>query len=149
MELLLPLILGWCFPYYGIPLTVHWLVSILSLRSRMLGTTWIRHFSCSAATMRAITSRRGLRSTRSVSQGAEHGCDPTTSFYLLILFSMSPPLMQLMDAVMLQLTRARNRLTTPASMTLPELATSGLMVRDTRLWTLYTRWSNKLFIHRV
>lgn len=35
---------------------------------------------------------------------------------------------QLMDAVMLQLTRARNRLTTPASMTLPELAASGLMV---------------------
>jgi hypothetical protein len=33
-----------------------------------------------------------------------------------------------MDAVMLQLTRARNRLTTPAAMTLPELATSGLMV---------------------
>lgn len=37
-----------------------------------------------------------------------------------------------MDAVMLQLTRARNRLTTPASMTLPELATSGLMVQDKR-----------------
>uniref|UniRef100_A0A672SQV4 Protein rogdi homolog n=1 Tax=Sinocyclocheilus grahami TaxID=75366 RepID=A0A672SQV4_SINGR len=34
---------------------------------------------------------------------------------------------KLMDAVMLQLTRARNRLTTPASMTLPELAASGLM----------------------
>nr|XP_020463914.1 protein rogdi homolog isoform X2 [Monopterus albus] len=34
---------------------------------------------------------------------------------------------KLMDAVMLQLTRARNRLTTPASMTLPELATSCLM----------------------
>ncbi|KAM9780242.1 protein rogdi homolog [Neosynchiropus ocellatus] len=34
---------------------------------------------------------------------------------------------KLMDAVMLQLTRARNRLTTPASLTLPELATSGLM----------------------
>ncbi|KAL0993563.1 hypothetical protein UPYG_G00109810 [Umbra pygmaea] len=34
---------------------------------------------------------------------------------------------KLMDAVMLQLTRARNRLTTPASMTLPELATSSLM----------------------
>ncbi|XP_070958822.1 protein rogdi homolog isoform X1 [Oncorhynchus clarkii lewisi] len=34
---------------------------------------------------------------------------------------------KLMDAVMLQLTRARNRLTTPAAMTLPELATSGLM----------------------
>ncbi|MBN3305112.1 ROGDI protein, partial [Amia calva] len=34
---------------------------------------------------------------------------------------------QLMDAVMLQLTRARNRLTTPATMTLPELASSGLM----------------------
>uniref|UniRef100_A0A672G056 Protein rogdi homolog n=1 Tax=Salarias fasciatus TaxID=181472 RepID=A0A672G056_SALFA len=34
---------------------------------------------------------------------------------------------KLMDAVMLQLTRARNRLTTPASMTLSELATSGLM----------------------
>ncbi|XP_041720063.1 protein rogdi homolog isoform X2 [Coregonus clupeaformis] len=33
---------------------------------------------------------------------------------------------KLMDAVMLQLTRARNRLTTPAAMTLPELATSGL-----------------------
>ncbi|XP_047214564.1 protein rogdi homolog isoform X2 [Girardinichthys multiradiatus] len=35
---------------------------------------------------------------------------------------------KLMDAVMLQLTRARNRLTTPASLTLPELATSGLML---------------------
>ncbi|KAJ8253696.1 hypothetical protein COCON_G00203080 [Conger conger] len=34
---------------------------------------------------------------------------------------------KLMDAVMLQLTRARSRLTTPASMTLPELASSGLM----------------------
>ncbi|KAJ0000677.1 hypothetical protein NQD34_005697 [Periophthalmus magnuspinnatus] len=34
---------------------------------------------------------------------------------------------KLMDAVMLQLTRARNRLTTPASLTLPELATGGLM----------------------
>uniref|UniRef100_A0A8C1IJC5 Protein rogdi homolog n=1 Tax=Cyprinus carpio TaxID=7962 RepID=A0A8C1IJC5_CYPCA len=34
---------------------------------------------------------------------------------------------KLMDAVMLQLSRARNRLTTPASMTLPELAASGLM----------------------
>ncbi|XP_051995977.1 protein rogdi homolog isoform X2 [Xyrauchen texanus] len=34
---------------------------------------------------------------------------------------------KLMDAVMLQLTRARNRLTTPASMTLSELASSGLM----------------------
>uniref|UniRef100_A0A4W4GAV7 Protein rogdi homolog n=1 Tax=Electrophorus electricus TaxID=8005 RepID=A0A4W4GAV7_ELEEL len=33
----------------------------------------------------------------------------------------------LMDAVMLQLIRARNRLTTPATMTLPELASSGLM----------------------
>ncbi|PIO29745.1 hypothetical protein AB205_0217980, partial [Aquarana catesbeiana] len=33
---------------------------------------------------------------------------------------------QLMDAVMLQLTRARNRLTTPATMTLPEVATIGL-----------------------
>uniref|UniRef100_A0AAR2IV89 Protein rogdi homolog n=1 Tax=Pygocentrus nattereri TaxID=42514 RepID=A0AAR2IV89_PYGNA len=34
---------------------------------------------------------------------------------------------KLMDAVMLQLTRARNRLTTPATLTLPELASSGLM----------------------
>lgn len=41
---------------------------------------------------------------------------------------MSLLTLQLMDAVMLQLTRARNRLTTPASLTLPELATSGLMV---------------------
>ena len=39
---------------------------------------------------------------------------------------------QLMDAVMLQLARARNRLTTPASMTLPELATSGLMVKQNK-----------------
>nr|KAF6442169.1 rogdi atypical leucine zipper [Rousettus aegyptiacus] len=31
-----------------------------------------------------------------------------------------------MDAVMLQLTRARNRLTTPATLTLPEIAASGL-----------------------
>ncbi|XP_038275120.1 protein rogdi homolog isoform X2 [Dermochelys coriacea] len=35
-------------------------------------------------------------------------------------------LQQLMDAVMLQLTRARNRLTTPATLTLPEIASSGL-----------------------
>uniref|UniRef100_A0A8B9HF53 Protein rogdi homolog n=1 Tax=Astyanax mexicanus TaxID=7994 RepID=A0A8B9HF53_ASTMX len=34
---------------------------------------------------------------------------------------------KLMDAVMLQLTRARNRLTTPATLTLSELASSGLM----------------------
>uniref|UniRef100_H3AYX9 Protein rogdi homolog n=1 Tax=Latimeria chalumnae TaxID=7897 RepID=H3AYX9_LATCH len=34
---------------------------------------------------------------------------------------------KLMDAVMLQLSRARNRLTTPASMTLPEVASSSLM----------------------
>ncbi|XP_038675856.1 protein rogdi homolog [Scyliorhinus canicula] len=34
---------------------------------------------------------------------------------------------KLMDAVMLQLTRARNRLTTPAAMTLPEVASSSLM----------------------
>lgn len=38
----------------------------------------------------------------------------------------APP--QLMDAVMLQLTRARNRLTTPATLTLPEIAASGLTV---------------------
>lgn len=35
---------------------------------------------------------------------------------------------QLMDAVMLQLSRARNRLTTPATLTLPEIASSGLAV---------------------
>ncbi|RMC17944.1 hypothetical protein DUI87_05613 [Hirundo rustica rustica] len=35
-------------------------------------------------------------------------------------------LQQLMDAVMLQLSRARNRLTTPATLTLPEIASSGL-----------------------
>lgn len=39
---------------------------------------------------------------------------------------LPPP--QLMDAVMLQLTRARNRLTTPATLTLPEIAASGLTV---------------------
>ena len=33
-----------------------------------------------------------------------------------------------MDAVMLQLTRARSRLTTPATLTLPEIAASGLTV---------------------
>ncbi|KAG2455448.1 ROGDI protein, partial [Polypterus senegalus] len=38
---------------------------------------------------------------------------------------------KLMDAVMLQLTRARNRLTTPASLTLPEVASSSL----TRMFT--------------
>ncbi|XP_047636548.1 protein rogdi homolog isoform X3 [Phacochoerus africanus] len=40
--------------------------------------------------------------------------------------AMTSPLPQLMDAVMLQLTRARNRLTTPATLTLPEIAASGL-----------------------
>uniref|UniRef100_A0A3Q2DBQ4 Protein rogdi homolog n=1 Tax=Cyprinodon variegatus TaxID=28743 RepID=A0A3Q2DBQ4_CYPVA len=47
---------------------------------------------------------------------------------------------KLMDAVMLQLTRARNRLTTPASLTLPELATSGLMVRNA-MGRPFTPWS--------
>lgn len=92
--------------------------------------------------MTATTSRRGLRLIRSVlcqlvtatpccnQRTAEHGgappnCVSDTGFMFLLL-------LQLMDAVMLQLTRARNRLTTPASMTLPELATSGLMVQDTR-----------------
>lgn len=45
---------------------------------------------------------------------------------------MSGVLLQLMDAVMMQLTRARNRLTTPATMTLPELASTGLMVNRNR-----------------
>ncbi|XP_061329855.1 cytokine-like nuclear factor N-PAC isoform X10 [Pezoporus flaviventris] len=35
-------------------------------------------------------------------------------------------ILKLMDAVMLQLSRARNRLTTPATLTLPEIASSGL-----------------------
>lgn len=55
----------------------------------------------------------------------EKRCSPVAD--RLRCFSRMP---QLMDAVMLQLTRARNRLTTPASLTLPELATSGLMVLD-------------------
>lgn len=41
-------------------------------------------------------------------------------------FQTGSEVLKLMDAVMLQLTRARNRLTTPATMTLPEVATSGL-----------------------
>ncbi|XP_040295858.1 protein rogdi homolog [Bufo gargarizans] len=46
-------------------------------------------------------------------------------------FQTGSEVLKLMDAVMLQLTRARNRLTTPATMTLPEVATSGL----TRMFT--------------
>ncbi|CAI9624126.1 unnamed protein product [Staurois parvus] len=41
-------------------------------------------------------------------------------------FQTGSEVLKLMDAVMLQLTRARNRLTTPATMTLPEVTTSGL-----------------------
>ncbi|XP_053326974.1 protein rogdi homolog [Spea bombifrons] len=41
-------------------------------------------------------------------------------------FQTGAEVLKLMDSVMLQLTRARNRLTTPATMTLPEVATSGL-----------------------
>ncbi|XP_077305575.1 protein rogdi homolog [Lithobates pipiens] len=41
-------------------------------------------------------------------------------------FQTGSEVLKLMDAVMLQLTRARNRLTTPATMTLPEVATIGL-----------------------
>lgn len=51
-----------------------------------------------------------------------------SSMWLRSLSDVFLLMLQLMDAVMLQLTRARNRLTTPASLTLPELATSGLMV---------------------
>ncbi|XP_043567970.1 protein rogdi homolog isoform X2 [Chiloscyllium plagiosum] len=42
-------------------------------------------------------------------------------------FKSGAEVTKLMDAVMLQLTRARNRLTTPAAMTLPEVASSSLM----------------------
>uniref|UniRef100_A0A8D0GJQ6 Protein rogdi homolog n=1 Tax=Sphenodon punctatus TaxID=8508 RepID=A0A8D0GJQ6_SPHPU len=41
-------------------------------------------------------------------------------------FKTGSEVLKLMDAVMLQLTRARNRLTTPATLTLPEIAASGL-----------------------
>ncbi|XP_030069456.1 protein rogdi homolog isoform X1 [Microcaecilia unicolor] len=41
-------------------------------------------------------------------------------------FQTGSEVLKLMDAVMLQLTRARNRLTTPASLTLPEIASSSL-----------------------
>ncbi|XP_044514947.1 protein rogdi homolog [Gracilinanus agilis] len=41
-------------------------------------------------------------------------------------FKTGAEVLKLMDAVMLQLTRARNRLTTPATLTLPEIASSGL-----------------------
>ncbi|XP_029432198.1 protein rogdi homolog isoform X2 [Rhinatrema bivittatum] len=41
-------------------------------------------------------------------------------------FQTGAEVLKLMDAVMLQLTRARNRLTTPASLTLPEIASSSL-----------------------
>lgn len=41
-------------------------------------------------------------------------------------FRTGAEVLKLMDAVMLQLTRARNRLTTPAALTLPEIAMSGL-----------------------
>nr|KAF6490872.1 rogdi atypical leucine zipper [Molossus molossus] len=41
-------------------------------------------------------------------------------------FRTGAEVLKLMDAVMLQLTRARNRLTTPATLTLPEIAASGL-----------------------
>ncbi|XP_042294239.1 protein rogdi homolog isoform X2 [Sceloporus undulatus] len=41
-------------------------------------------------------------------------------------FKTGCEVIKLMDAVMLQLTRARNRLTTPATLTLPEIASSGL-----------------------
>lgn len=44
-----------------------------------------------------------------------------------------------MDAVMLQLTRARNRLTTPATLTLPEIAASGLTVSASGLPLLQER----------
>ncbi|NXE28877.1 ROGDI protein, partial [Ardeotis kori] len=41
-------------------------------------------------------------------------------------FTTGSEVLKLMDAVMLQLSRARNRLTTPATLTLPEIASSGL-----------------------
>ncbi|KAM4655999.1 cytokine-like nuclear factor N-PAC isoform 7-T9 [Amazona ochrocephala] len=41
-------------------------------------------------------------------------------------FKTGSEVLKLMDAVMLQLSRARNRLTTPATLTLPEIASSGL-----------------------
>ncbi|XP_034276392.1 protein rogdi homolog [Pantherophis guttatus] len=41
-------------------------------------------------------------------------------------FKTGSEVLKLMDAVMLQLTRARNRLTTPATLSLPEIASSGL-----------------------
>ncbi|XP_012587511.1 PREDICTED: protein rogdi homolog isoform X3 [Condylura cristata] len=44
-------------------------------------------------------------------------------------FRTGAEVLKLMDAVMLQLSRARNRLTTPATLTLPEIAASGLTLQ--------------------
>lgn len=125
-------------------LTVHWLVSIPPSDP---GCQEPRESGTSAAQQpwRELSLQDGSWGQQGLSlRGLSTDVIRLFHFSLLTLSSMSPSLMQLMDAVMLQLTRARNRLTTPASMTLPELATSGLMVHDTRLWTLYTGWSNNL-----
>lgn len=149
MELLLPLILGWCFRYYGKPLPLESLSQSTDLSPSLPQIQDARNHVNQALQLlsshdESYHFKTGAEVNKVCLSGSWAWMWSHSFTFLFTLFSMSPSLMQLMDAVMLQLTRARNRLTTPASMTLPELATSGLMVHDTRLWTLYTCWSDNL-----
>lgn len=104
----------------------------------MPGIMLAKLFKCLTVVMRPTTSKQGLRLSRLVShQSIMISFIPFSVIYTNLLHLM---VLQLVDAVMLQLTRARGRLTTPASMTLTELGTSGLMV----LRTHYTHWGLSL-----
>lgn len=74
------------------------------------------------------TTRAGAGATITSSLLDEWGTGSGPGPAALAAAVTSPLSPQLMDAVMLQLTRARNRLTTPATLTLPEIAASGLTV---------------------
>uniref|UniRef100_A0A8B9H790 Protein rogdi homolog n=1 Tax=Astyanax mexicanus TaxID=7994 RepID=A0A8B9H790_ASTMX len=78
----------------------------------------------SIKTMSCIDKRDTIQDARNhVNQALQLLSSRDESYH----FKTGAEVNKLMDAVMLQLTRARNRLTTPATLTLSELASSGLM----------------------
>ncbi|XP_031542827.1 protein rogdi homolog isoform X2 [Vicugna pacos] len=85
--------------------------------------------SCGTDQVKGVLTLQGDALSQAIQDARNH---VSQAIYLLAnrdesyQFRTGAEVLKLMDAVMLQLTRARNRLTTPATLTLPEIAASGL-----------------------
>lgn len=94
------------------PVSFHILLSASPCGSHLFPSPWIPEWK------RVVVT---LAESYSLLQHVIESCPWLPTQQCTVIF-------QLMDAVMLQLSRARNRLTTPATLTLPEIASSGLTV---------------------